>query len=185
MEERFDIYDKNRIKTGRTMLRGQKTEGDWLRSVIHICIINSQDKMLIQQRQNFKKGWSGMWDVSVGGGVVSGETPCESAEREVLEEIGLKMDFSQMRPSFTVNFNHGFDDYFIIRKDIEISELTLQQEEVQAVKWASCGEIFQMIDSGEFIPYHKSLIQLVFDMKDHSDARSMAEPYSLPPPGVR
>ena len=173
VEERFDIYDKNRIKIGETMLRGEKSDrSGWLRSVVHICIIDSGGKMLIQQRQSFKKSWSGMWDVSVGGGVVSGETPCEAAEREALEELGLKIDFSQLRPSFTVNFPNGFDDYFIVRKDAELTELVLQQEEVQAVKWADRDEIFRMIDSGEFIPYHKSLIQLIFDMRDFSDARS-------------
>lgn len=175
MEERFDIYDKNRIKTGETMLRGDKAEGDWLRQVVHICIINSQNEMLIQQRQSFKHSWSGMWDISVGGGVLAGETPCEAAEREAMEELGLQMDFSGMRPVFTVNFKHGFDDYFIVRKDVELSDLTLQQEEVAAVRWADCGEIFRMIDSGEFIPYHKSLIQLLFDMKDDPDARSMPD----------
>ena len=174
MEERFDVYDKNRIKTGETILRGEKSKNssEWLRSVVHICIIDSREKMLIQQRQSFKKGWSGMWDISVGGGVLAGETPCEAAEREAMEELGLEFDFSQLRPSFTVNFPHGFDDYFIIWKDVELTELVLQQEEVQAVKWADREEIFRMIDSGEFIPYHKSLIQLIFDMKDHSDARS-------------
>ena len=175
VEERFDIYDKNRIKTGKTMLRGEKAGGEWLRTVVHICVINSQGKMLIQQRQSFKKSWSGMWDISVGGGVLAGESPCEAARRELREEIGLEIDFSALRPSFTVNFSKGFDDYFIVQRDVELSELVLQQEEVQAVRWADCDEIFRMIDSGEFIPYHKSLIQLMFDMKDHSDARSKAE----------
>ena len=176
MEERFDVYDKNRIKTGETMLRGEKSEEtgkEWFRSVVHICIINLQGEMLIQKRQDSKHSWPGMWDVSVGGGVLAGETPCEAAEREVREEIGLEIDFSPLRPAFTVNFSRGFDDYFVIVKDIELSGLVLQQEEVRAVKWADCTEIFRMIDSGEFIPYHKSLIQLLFDMRNSPDARRL------------
>jgi len=43
--------------------------------------------------------------------------------------------------------------------------LTLQESEVQRVKWATIEEIFAMLDTGEFIPYYKSLIQLLFDTR--------------------
>lgn len=171
--ELFDVYDKNRLKTGRTLVRGEKQTEDYLRAVVHICIINSKSEMLIQQRQSSRKSWADMWDVSVGGGVRSGEDPCQAAEREAAEELGLKIDFSGMRPALTVNFVHGFDDYFIVRADPDISSLKLQQEEVKDAKWAGLDEIISMIDDGSFIPYHKSLISLLFDLKDKSDARNI------------
>ncbi|MCH5350332.1 MAG: NUDIX domain-containing protein [Oscillospiraceae bacterium] len=171
--ETFDVYDKNRLKTGRTLVRGEQNGDDYLRLVVHICIINRKGEMLIQQRQSSRHSWADMWDVSVGGGVLSGETPCQAAEREAAEELGLKIDFSGMRPAFTVNFVHGFDDYFIVRSDPDISSLKLQQEEVKDVKWASLDEIFSMIDDGSFIPYHKNLIGLLFDMKEQADARNL------------
>jgi|GEM_PF-3327054 len=64
-----------------------------------------------------------------------------------------------------MNFNNGFDDIYLIEQDVDINELSLQYEEVQKVKWASKEEIFSVIDSGEFIPYYKSLIQLFFDAR--------------------
>ncbi len=64
-----------------------------------------------------------------------------------------------------MNFNNGFDDIYLIEQDVDINELSLQYEEVQKVKWASKEEIFSMIDSGEFIPYYQSLIQLFFDAR--------------------
>lgn len=36
--------------------------------------------------------------------------------------------------------------------DIDVSELKLQYEEVQQVKWATINEIFEKIDDGSFIP---------------------------------
>lgn len=171
--EIFDVYDKDRLKTGRTFVRGEPQPEGCLRIVVHICIINKEGEMLIQQRQSSRKSWADMWDVSVGGGVRSGETSCQAAERETAEELGLKIDFSQMRPVLTVNFAHGFDDYYIVRADPDISSLTLQQEEVKDVMWASIDKIFSMIDDGSFIPYHKSLIDLIFQMKDHADARNL------------
>ena len=49
-----------------------------------------------------------------------------------------------------------------------IADLRLQYEEVKAAKWASLEEILSMIDSGTFIPYHRSLIELLFFLRDHS-----------------
>ena len=65
----------------------------------------------------------------------------------------------------TINFDVGFDDIYLIGKEVDIDKLELQYEEVQRVKWASMDEIYQKLDEGTFIPYYKSLIQLFFDMR--------------------
>ena len=48
-------------------------------------------------------------------------------------------------------------------EDIDLGELTLQETEVKAVKWAGREEIKKMIDDGSFIPYFKSLIDFMFE----------------------
>ena len=167
--ELWDVYDVDRQLTGKTMVRGEPFEEGAYHVVVHICVFNSEGQMLIQQRQPFKHGWSGMWDVTCGGSAVKGETSRDAAHRELLEEVGIDIDFSNVRPHLTVNFEHGFDDIYMVEKDIDESTLKLQYEEVKAVKWASCEEIFSLIDSGEFIPYYKSLIQLMFDKRKNSN----------------
>ncbi|WP_419743315.1 NUDIX hydrolase [Paraclostridium dentum] len=162
--EIWDLYDKDRIKTGETMVRGSKFKENTYHLVVHVCIFNLEGKMLIQQRQPFKDGWPNMWDITVGGSAVSGDTSQLAAEREVYEEIGYKLSLDGIRPSLTINFDKGFDDIYLIQKDIDISKLKLQYEEVQSVKWASKEEISSMIDEEIFIPYHKSLIDLLFFM---------------------
>ncbi len=169
--ELWDVYDKDRNLTGKTMERDSGyIEGEY-HLIVHICVFNSEGKMLIQQRQPFKKGWSGLWDVTVGGSSVAGETSRQSAERELAEEIGLSLDFSDKRPSITVDFEHGFDDYYLFNKDIDISQLKLQYEEVKQVKWATMEEILDMIDDKIFIPYYKSFIETLFEMKKYLGAR--------------
>lgn len=165
--EQFDLYTKDRLPLNQTMNRGEQTPDGCYRLVIHVCIFNSSGKMLIQQRQPFKKGWSDMWDLSCDGSVVSGEDSRTAAEREVAEELGVTISLKGTRPVLTIHFDEGFDDIYAITKDFQLSELQLQHEEVQAVKWASLEEILAMIDSGEFIPYHKDLIGLLFFMRNH------------------
>ena len=163
--ELWDIYDVNRNKTGRTMVRGEAfADGDY-HLVVHVCIFNSKGEMLIQQRQPFKEGWPNMWDISVGGSAVQGDDSQTAAEREVLEELGIKLDLKGIRPHFTFNFDRGFDDIYLIEKDIDLSELNLQYEEVQNAKWATKDEILQLIEKEEFIPYYPSLINLFFDTR--------------------
>lgn len=163
--ELWDVYDKNRIKTGKIMERGSAFDNEDYHLVVHVCLFNSRNEMLIQQRQPFKHGWSNMWDLTVGGSATAGDTSQTAAERELKEEIGCSIDFSNIRPHLSVNFEVGFDDYYLIESEIEIEKLELQYEEVQRVKWASKEEILQMLDNGEFIPYYKHLIELLFDMK--------------------
>lgn len=121
--------------------------------------------MLIQQRQPFKSGWPNMWDITIGGSAISGETSQTAIEREIFEEIGLKIDLQNIQPHLTINFDTGFDDVYLIEREIDIKDLVLQYEEVQKVEWATLNEILQKIDNGIFVPYHKSLIQLFFDMR--------------------
>lgn len=170
--EVWDLYDKDRIKTGETMVRGSKFKENTYHLVVHVCIFNLEGKMLIQQRQPFKDGWPNMWDITVGGSAVSGDTSQLAAEREVYEEIGYKLSLDGIRPSLTINFDKGFDDIYLIQKDVDISKLRLQYEEVQSVKWASKEEILSMIDEEIFIPYHKSLIDLLFFMRTSKNSHT-------------
>lgn len=166
--ELWDLYTADREKTDRTMIRGGEHPAGFYRIVVHVCIFNDQGQMLIQQRQPFKKGWSNLWDITVGGSAVSGDTSRSAAERELHEELGLTIPFSDKRPALTVNFPGGFDDIYLIEQNLNPADLKLQYEEVQAAKWADCDEILAMIDNGSFIPYHKGLIEMLFFLRNHS-----------------
>ena len=174
--ELFDLYTAEREKTGRTMVRGEPTPEGFYRLVVHVCIFNPEGQMLIQQRQPFKEGWSNLWDVTVGGSAVAGDSSRSAAERETREELGLSIDLSDTRPTMTVNWEHGFDDYYVLTRDVDPASLRLQYEEVQAVRWADKEEILRMIDNGSFIPYEKSLIELLFFRRNHSSSHTRSDP---------
>lgn len=163
--EIWDVYDIERIKTGKTVERGGNFDEGEYHLVVHVCIFNSEGKMLVQQRQPSKSSWPNLWDLTVGGSAIAGETSRAAAEREVSEEIGYEINLASSRPALTINYKAGFDDVYLMDADLDIDELTLQDEEVKQVKWATKEEIFAMIDQRIFIPYHKSYLQLLFDMR--------------------
>lgn len=163
--ELWDVYDRYRVKTGRTMVRGEQIQSGDYHLVVHICLFNSEGKMLIQQRQPFKEGWPDRWDVTTGGSALAGESPEQAAERELFEELGIRHDFSGIRPLMTMNFPGGFDDVFLIQRDIDLNTLILQTEEVQAARFADCEEICRMIAEGSFVPYQEHFIRLCFERR--------------------
>ena len=170
--EIWDVYDINRKLSNKTIKRNEKMIHDQYHLVVHVCIFNDNNQMLIQQRQPFKKGFSNMWDVTCGGSALVNESSQMAVHRELLEEVGINFNFENKRCSFTINFDHGFDDFYVVKYDVEIDKLVLQSDEVQSVKWASKQEIIELIDNNTFINYHKSIIDMCFDMLNQYGAHN-------------
>lgn len=163
--EILDMYDENRIPQGRTVERGGQFPPGGLHAVVHVCIFDRKGRMLIQQRHVQKAAWPGKWDLSAGGCVLAGETSREAAVRETMEELGFDPDLDGVRPALTVNFSRGFDDLYLVEREMDLDGLRLQPDEVMAARWADKAEVLRMIGDGEFVPYRTSLIELLFDMR--------------------
>lgn len=110
---------------------------------------------------------------------MAGDSSARAAEREVWEELGLKLDLSGKRPNFTMNFSDGFDDYYIVRQDVDIEKLRLQEEEVQHVRWVEKEEALRMREAGIMIPYW--FLEQLFEIGDvhtfdaHGDRRQQLQ----------
>lgn len=161
--ELVDLYDENRIPLGRTAQRYSRREKGTYRLIVHVCIFDHRGRLLIQRRAKEKRLWPEKWDLSAAGGVSAGETTRTSAEREVAEELGLSISLEGVRPLCTVNFATGFDDYFILRRNVDLASLRLQEEEVSAVRWATRQQVLDLVRRGEFISYPESFLCYLFD----------------------
>ena len=163
--EIWDLYDVNRIKTGEKMTRGTPIPDGRYRLAVHVCIFNSRGEMLIQHRVPTKSGWANLWDLTAGGSSLSGECSAEAVERELYEELGLRVSFAERRPLFTFNFRGGFNDVYTLEMDVDPGRLRFQPEEVDGARYASLEEILEMIDKDVFIPYNKEFIRFLFSMR--------------------
>ncbi len=163
--EILDLYDENRIKTGKTYIRGEQMPDDTYRLIVHLLIFDDWGNLLIQKRQN-TKSMANLRDITCGGAASAGETSKEAIARELKEELGLSLDFTNIRPILTANFKHGFDDFYLVRKNINLDEVKLQEEEVAACKWASFDEVMDLMDKERFVRYKKNFIRLLFDLND-------------------
>ena len=94
----------------------------------------------------------------------------ENMEKEVQEstqlvDVGTLASVPNGITEVQVNKDGGFDDFYLIDWDGDISTLKLQYSEVESVRWAGRREILSMIADGSFVPYYPSLINMIFDMK--------------------
>lgn len=167
-DELWDVYDSQRRRTGKTHRRGDPLKAGEYHLVVHICVFNSRGQLLIQKRQPWKKGFPGYWDLSTGGSALAGDDSRTAAQREVKEELGLDVDLSEEEVRFTFRFPNGFDDYWMIRYDVELSELHLQYEEVADARWADRDEVARLVQQGKFVPYY--FIDRIFDIFEGTGA---------------
>lgn len=181
--EVWDLCNKDRQPLHRTITRGEPLPPGTYHQVVHVCVFHPDGRLLIQQRQPFKSGWSNLWDITVGGSAVAGETSRQAAEREVREEIGLALDLSGVRPTLTVNFAQGFDDFYLVRSAPDLAALRLQPEEVQSVRWADLPEILSLRKAGTFIPYQPDFLSLLFALNQKADLLT-APDVSVPTPPI-
>lgn len=154
-DELWDLYTIDRQRTDKTHRRGDKMNPGEYHLIVHACIFNEKNELLIQQRQPTKKMFPNMWDLSASGCALTGESSNDAIQREVFEELGLNIDFSKMLPYFSICYNDGFDDFYLVRQNgLDISNVKIQKEEVKQVRWANKDEVFKMKEMGIFIPYY-------------------------------
>lgn len=154
MAEFWDIYDKDRNKTGKLAQRGvdKFKEGEY-HIVVTAVILNSKNEILLTQRASFKT-FPFMWECN-GGSILAGETSLQGILREVKEEVGV--EFSEEEAVFLKTLERScvpadFKDVWVFRKDIDDSEITLPDGEAIAFKWVTIDEFEEMFKLGEIVP---------------------------------
>jgi len=153
--EVFDVLNEWGEFTGKTATREEcHKEGLWHRAV-YAFIIDTRGNVLLQKRSANKKLWPNLWDITVGGHVDSGEFGRQALIREAKEELGLEIsddDIKYLLGSTSINeqgniVNKHFNECYLITKNVDISEIVLQKEEVEEVKFFSKDELLKRIDN--------------------------------------
>lgn len=148
--EYWDAYDEKRKKLGYDLIRGEALKDGEYHIVEEIWIINTKGEILLTQRSKFKEDYPLLWECTAGS-IIKGESSVEGALREVREEIGLELDVTDLIHfgNKVDNTHHAIVDKWVIRKDIEISELKFADGEVQDAKYITKEEFEVMMNQGK------------------------------------
>ena len=166
--ELWDIYDKNKQRTGRTMKRN-----DWCLKddEYHLTVLGvvarTDGKFLITKRVMTKAWAPGWWEVS-GGAAMAGEDSKDAVLREVKEETGLDVSgfdggyqFTYQRENPGEGDNYFVDVYRFVG-DFTEADLDFQEKEIDGYMLASVEEIKAFAKEGIFLHYDS--IKEVFDL---------------------
>lgn len=150
--EILDLYDDNFNKLDETIVRGSKI-GSGKNIMLVVVFIKSKKGKYLVQKTSIEKG--GYYSTT-GGHVLSGEDKEISIIREIKEELGIDIDIDELKYVDTIKYPSKpcIFNIYLLNKDIDISKLVLQDEEVMSVEWLSDTEIEELINDNKFLESH-------------------------------
>ena len=155
--EIWDLYTKDREKTGNTHIRGEEIPEGCYHLVVHVWIKNSLGQFLISQRSASRPSFPLMWE-TVGGSVLKGESSREGALRETQEEVGLDLSsspgkflFSRVRDRIGGKSFQDILDVWLFTTDQEVDLSRATTDETAQAVWMYPREIRQLLDTGKLV----------------------------------
>jgi isopentenyl-diphosphate delta-isomerase type 1 len=175
-EELIEVLDDFGNKTGIIKSKSQiKKDGDYHRAV-SICIINSNNEILMHKRSSKKLIFPNLWSCYVRGHVQAYEESVDACIREIEEEIGIKVLPENINYLYTFKddnntgdkkyINNIFFDNYMLVMDVNINDLELEDDEISEVKYMKYNDVREMIEERDkelipnFYDYNK-LIQIL------------------------
>lgn len=167
--ELFDILNEDGTKSGIVRERGVAHREGSFHATVHIWIVRKNEQegklsdydVLLQKRSACKDSNPGSYDISSAGHVGAGDDILPAAVRELEEELGIRASKEQLHyvgihyGAFEAVF-HGkmfrdreMSSVFVYTEPVEISDMTLQESEVEEVRWMDYEECRRSIQEGK------------------------------------
>lgn len=147
VQEWNDIYDENRVCTGRIHRRGTSWKKGEYGLVVCVWVYDGKGHVLLTRRAP-GKSFAGTWENS-GGAAQAGETSLQAIRRELFEETGIQAEESEFELLDSARDKNTFYDFYCLHKPTSLKEITLLPGETDDVMWASFGKVRWMVRTGK------------------------------------
>lgn len=117
----------------------------------HIWIVNSKGEILCHQRSAHKHTAANKWEACFGGHIAHNEDYLSGAIKELLEETGLKATAADLN-FYTIYKNEEekeFQAVYYLGWDGDFSNLDIEDEEVQQIKWLPLEQVEAILDTDD------------------------------------
>lgn len=150
-----DVVDaENRSAGLRLPMEWATDRGLWHRGV-HVVVQTTDGKFVVGKRANTIVFAPGMLEISLGGGIDTGETPLKAAQRETHEELGLHVPETHFKPLFLYRINSFHPHYnkrtrghvyaYAVKVPLHSKQLTPQPGEVAELRLLTKGQVKRML----------------------------------------
>ena len=140
-----DIYDENRVLTGRLHKRGTPWKAGEYGLVVCVWVYDGRGKVLLTRRAS-GKSFAGTWENS-GGAAKAGETSRQAVARELFEETGIRAGEEEFELLSSDRDHNTFYDFYCLRRRVKLEDIVLLPGETDDVMWASFDKVHWMIRS--------------------------------------
>jgi len=148
--ELIDILDENGNYTGKVAERSIVHKDGLWHIHVGVWIMNKKGELLFQKRSPLKEMNPNKW-TRTGGHVDAGETPIFAIQREIQEEIGVKIpsnsldliniDKKEVFFKNKNNYNRQFTYNYFAIVDYKIDDYKMQDDEVSDLKYITLEEM--------------------------------------------
>lgn len=149
-EEMFPLVDENGNIIGAAT-RGECHNGSkLLHPVVHLHVFDSQGRLYLQKRPDWKDIQPGKWDTAVGGHIDLGENVNMALRREASEELNLS-DFTPVSLGVYV-FESDRERELVNAFKTVVNEDITPSDELDGGRFWTMEEIHSNIGKGVFTP---------------------------------
>ena len=148
--ELLDIVDKDNKLTGKTKERKLVHEEELWHRQTGCFIMNKKGELLFQKRSSNKDDNPNKWG-KTGGHIEAGEEPISAIQREIFEEIGIKVEEAELellsidknvyysRKNKKFHKYYGYTYFTVL--DLELCKCKIQKEELTNLRYISIEEM--------------------------------------------
>lgn len=140
-----DVYDKDRILTGRVHRRGTRWKAGEYGLVVCVWVYDDRGNLLLTRRAP-GKSFAGTWENS-GGAAKAGETSRTAIARELFEETGIRAEESEFEFIGSDCDRNTHYDFYCIRKNVPLERIVLLPGETDGAKWVTFAQVHEMIEN--------------------------------------
>lgn len=143
--EMFDVVNE-RNEVIEQLTRGEVHKRGLLHRAVHVFVINKRGFIYLQQRSHLKDVSPLKWDSSAAGHLDAGEDYASAAVRELHEEIGIKVDATELAAQIPAgdNTDHEFVELRIARHDGPVRCLP---EEIATGDWFKSEDVSAWVEA--------------------------------------
>lgn len=143
-DEMFDVVnERNEVLEQKP--RFEVHRAGLLHRAVHIFVLNREEKLLLQKRSMYKDVAPGTWDSSAAGHLAVGESYDAAAEREIMEELGVRIELRPVWPLKACE-DLGWEFILLYQGRCE-GPFRFPSTEISEVKWWTPEEIDAAIAS--------------------------------------
>ena len=159
--ELWDAYREDGTLAGCNLVRGEVIPDGLFHLVSEIIVRHEDGMFLLMQRDLKKPNYPGLYEASSGGSALVGESPYDTAIRELREETGIEAQ--KLEQIYKCMSKDTIYYGYLCKTNCNKDSITLQEGETISYLWLTKEEFFKFIELDKYIQSHKERMSEYLD----------------------